>query len=164
MAGNHNSGRRANPAWLTKLKGNPGKRRLPPDPPTTVITLTDPPSHLSADAQARWRELVPADGKLTPRDVLLLDLLAVHVAIHRRLASRYQAVTEGAATGTPPGEVGFLMRSLRAEATVIRALALEYGRETARVEPVGRGEESAFDRLLKQSVALKRGRWHGVLP
>jgi hypothetical protein len=70
--GNHNSGRRPQPAALKALRGNPSKTKLnqrePKPPPGEVVK----PAEMSADASRVWDAIAPIAigmGTLTPADV-----------------------------------------------------------------------------------------------
>jgi P27 family predicted phage terminase small subunit len=53
-------GRKPEPIALRMLRGNPGKRPIPPDvPQPTAIEDPPPPEWMDGDAQSEWRRIVP---------------------------------------------------------------------------------------------------------
>ena len=47
------------PTALKLLSGNPGKRPLPANEPTPLVTAPEWPAHLTDDARKEWERLIP---------------------------------------------------------------------------------------------------------
>ncbi|GAG36233.1 unnamed protein product [marine sediment metagenome] len=65
-------GRKPKPAAIKKLQGNPGKRPLNDNSPSTPGKMPEPPSWLDDEARAEWLRVGPplaARGLLTELDV-----------------------------------------------------------------------------------------------
>lgn len=61
-------GRKPLPSAVKKLRGNPGRRKLPTNEPKPADKIPVCPSHLSGEAMAEWNRIVPelrACGLLT---------------------------------------------------------------------------------------------------
>ena len=67
-------GRRPKPNVIKLVTGNPGRRKLKPEPKAGV--LGPPPTHLTPEQQTIWQELVASapHGVLTAADAMLLEL------------------------------------------------------------------------------------------
>ena len=153
-------GRRPKPTSLKLLTGNPGKRPLnPTEPrPRRLKTLTPPPT-LRPDARAIWRQLaneLRAVGLFTRLDRFKLELLAVHVALHRNIYLQL-------ATTTDARDVARLLRQLRAAADVVQRLSSGFGFDPAErtrlhvTRPPQTDPFGAFD-------DRPPSKWAGILP
>ena len=164
-SGGHNKRSVAEHKYLGTFR--PSRHGRPAEPPPILIATVDPPGHLSEPAAAAWRDVLPEAQLLTPLGGVLLELLAVHVAHARQLETRLQA------TAAAPNLA--LLRALRQESAMVKALAADFAREAGRVDtPILPEEfkefdddESPLDRLKRQARALqepKPSKWAGMVP
>ena len=153
-------GRKPTPTALKILRGNPGRRRLnPTEPqPRRLKTLTAPAT-LRPDARAIWtqlvRELRPL-GLVTRLDVLKLEVLVIHLALHRQLYAQL-------GTATDASEIARLQRQLRAAADVVHRLGAGYG-----IDPAERSRLHVTRPPRADSFApfddRPSSKWAGILP
>jgi hypothetical protein len=80
----------------------------------------EPLAHLDAEAASVYRELAP---RYAAGDPLSLELLAVHTAIHRTMRASMAALAAKRGAGERPVDSSALLRALRHEAALCRALA-----------------------------------------
>ena len=159
-SGGHNKRSAAEHKYLGTYKASRHSRRgeLPP----VLVAMQAPPERLSEAAREAWRDALPEAMLLTPVAALLLEQLSVHVAHARDIEARLNEA---------PGPNLLLLRALRAETTLIKALAFDLSREAGRVElplPDGFEEfdnESPLDRLKRQARAQRQpSKWADMLP
>jgi phage terminase small subunit len=77
-------GRTPTPSYLKLLRGNPGKRRIPPEPtPEIEAACPDPPGFLGEYAREEWARVSPslhACRLLTAMDIMPLSAYCVAYA------------------------------------------------------------------------------------
>jgi P27 family predicted phage terminase small subunit len=124
------------PAHLKLLKGNPGQRRIRPEPEPELFgpgQLPAPPEFLNSDAQAEWRRLAPELVRLrllTPVDTALFACYCTSFAHWKAAVEALQAgvsdplVVEDA-DGTPHQNP--LVKVIRSAGASMLTLAREFG-------------------------------------
>lgn len=121
-----------------RLQGTfqPGRHRDWSDGPAASAPVSlEPPAHLDGDARAAWTALVDelsALGVVSVLDLPKLELLAIHLGLHRSLYRRWvglqlPAVGQAATANAAAVDASRLLRSLRQEAEVIRGLSAGFG-------------------------------------
>ena len=158
MPGNHNSGRRPEPRALKLLRGNPGRRRLAPEPPAATPAdplLVTPPTELAGNARAsdEWRRIAP---ELTESDraaaiALCLEWAAYLTAQAQLRESRTAKDSEGVPKISP-----WVVVADRALSQCLR-LWNELG-----LTPSGRGRRARHPTNSRQPPAPPASKWGSI--
>lgn len=98
-------GRKKTPVVLRKLRGNPGKRRMPVAEPEGVGSLWSPPRYFDAAARAEWQYVIDnaPRGLLTATDRAAVEVFVNAVVEYRRAMIAVRS--EGQIVKTPNGAV-----------------------------------------------------------
>lgn len=140
---------------LRLLDGNPGKRPLPKNEPVPSGEIGDPPDHLAAEAQAKWREIVAsaAPGLLTLIDRSALEAFCTAWALHRQATLELQEKGGGPVIEDPKGRA---MRNpwvmvLNQQAQIMAQYSSKFGLTPG--DRVGLGTPGAGDPLSARQRA-----------
>ena len=132
------------PAPLRLLEGNPGKRRVPPEP-TPEPGPTDPLEHLAVDARAVWARLAPeleAKKLLAPRYVDNFANFCIAVIATQKSAALLQAagpvITKDGNLVSNPAS-----REFRHYARLVRDLGADFGMSPAALTAIARAQQAA---------------------
>jgi P27 family predicted phage terminase small subunit len=78
-------GRRPTPTYLKLIRGNPGCRKIKPEPqPSVPRKPPEPPDFLSSEARAEWQRVVPELSRLKLLTILDIAPLAAYCASYGR--------------------------------------------------------------------------------
>jgi P27 family predicted phage terminase small subunit len=114
--------RRAQPAILKELAGNPGKRPIKPELPAKGDPV--PPKSLSKAAQAVWKRAVGSmpPGVYTTADEPALEAYADAVVTYRRLSAELESAPITIPGSTRQMIVNPIFKAVDAQARLVSAL------------------------------------------
>jgi P27 family predicted phage terminase small subunit len=152
-------GPRPAPSELKRLKGNPGKERLPPP---SVSAFGEPfiPEHLAADAQACIdvvRTSMPPDIYRRP-DSFILASFATAWALHKKAVEHLQKTGEHTVQTARGEQVGPWVRILNDQAKLMASLGDRLGldpKSRAALHLPSETPKSKFDGLLGGDRGLR---------
>ena len=91
-------GRRPTPTYLKLIRGNPGCRKIKPEPqPSMLSKPPEPPDFLSSEAKTEWKRVTPELLRLRLLTVLDIMPLAAYCASVARWVAAERALAEMAA-------------------------------------------------------------------
>ncbi len=135
MAGNANSGRKALPKNVHLLQGNRSKKSVDElvDNARPPVNAPEPPDHLTADALAEWRRVVP----LLEAIGIIADLYRAPLAVYCQAWGRYVHAERRLAdlgddamvSTTPSGykQIGVWLQVSNRAAEQMKTFAAEFG-------------------------------------
>jgi P27 family predicted phage terminase small subunit len=98
------------PAYLKLLRGNPGKRRVPPEPtPEIAPACPDPPPFLGAYAQEEWQRVAP--GLHACRLLTVVDVMPLAAYCHAYQTWRTAVELMARMAASNPATKGLLLKT-----------------------------------------------------